>query len=512
MMKNVIILLFIFMGMIHASVLPENVLTRNCLQSYLNTYKSQKNHKAFVYARESETGKDRCGWGYGYESAEEAQKGAMKQCTGYQLNAECIIIDVDGEYLVKEGDFTLITQPDETPLSKEVKEKLLKEAKVLIRGNCLPFFKDYLNDIGHKAFAYSLDTDGKYACGKIYNNSTQIAAKIGAIKGCNNNKNKRAKKKPKSPCKLYAIGNKILLKAKDFGIDELPQIEKILGNDEYHTKLNKAKTLIRKGPCLFQMKYYLRGSEYQAYFLAQDQEGKQVCGRSEGELNENEALTKALRQCEERVSEENLIAVCKIVAKNFDIVGIAEDFVIKKEKNEPHKSSEEQQLVTSKEEVIKKVNTKKSKYFQPSIKAKDLRIKNAIDMHKSLPLKETLKITADTLNKTLPIMVDEELRFDKVSAEGSKMTFHYMLVHFTLETMTAKQLKSLMYEDMKTQVCTDKDTKILLKKGMVVDYTYNGKDKTHITTFAFDAKACGFLTNVEQIKNNILNMIKKKEK
>ena len=45
---------------------------------------------------------------------------------------------------------------------------------------------------------------------------------------------------------------------------------------------------------------------------------------------------------------------------------------------------------------------------------------------------------------------------------------------------------------------------------MLVDYAYNGKNKKHITTFAFDAKVCGYLTNVEQVKQNILNMIKKK--
>ena len=503
------ILLLLWMSLsLYASVSPENVLTKNCLQSYLNTYKSQKDHKAFVYARESETGKDRCGWGYGYASVEEANNGAMKQCTGFQLNAECILIDTDGEYLVKEGDFSLITQPDDTPLSKEMKEKLLTEAKVLIRGNCLPFFKDYLNDKGHKVFAYSLDTDGKYACGKTYSNSTLVAAKKGAIKGCNNNKNKRGAKQPKNPCKLYAEGNKILLHAKDFGISALPKSEKILGNDEFNAKFNKAKTMIKKGACLFQMKYYLRGSEHQAFFLAQDKEGKQVCGRSEGELSEKEALTKARRECQDRVSSEGLKADCKIVAKEFIIVGIAEDFVMQEEKVEPKKPSEIQAPLKKKEEVVTPVETKMQKHFQPSIKARDLSVKNTVDMHKPLPLKETLKITVDTLNKTLPTMLDEELRLDKVSAKGSKMTFHYTLVHFTPTSMSAKKLKSLMYEDIKTQVCTDKETKILLKKGMVVDYTYNGKDKKHITTFAFDAKICGLLTNVEQIKKNILNLIK----
>jgi len=483
------ILLLLLMSLsLYASVSPENVLTKNCLKSYLNTYKSQKNHKAFVYARESETGKDRCGWGYGYESVEEANKKAMKQCTGFQLNAECIIIDTDGDYFVKEGAFSLITQPDDTPLSKEMKEKLLTEAKVLIRGNCFPFFKDYLNDKGHKVFAYSLDSDGKYACGKTYSNSTLVAAKRGAIKGCNDNKNKRGKKKPKSPCRLYAKGNQVLLNAKDFGISELLKVDKVLGNDEYLAKLNKAKTMIKKGACLFQMKYYLRGSAHQAYFLAQDKEGKQVCGRSEGELSENEALNKALKACEKNLSKKNMIATCKLIAKDFNIVGNASIFEVKE-----------------KTEVVKT-----TKHFQPSIKMKDLKNKNTVELHKPLPLKDTLKITAATLNKTLPTMVDSELRLERVESKESTMKFYYTLVHFTRVDMPASRLKSLMYEDTKIQVCSDNDTMMLLKKGMKVEYVYTGKDKIDITTFLFDAKVCGVLTNIEHLKENIFNLIKKK--
>ena len=389
-----LLLLTLFAHMLYADMPPENILTKNCLQSYLTTYKNQKDHKAFVYARESDTGKDRCGWGYGYESVEKAEKGAMKQCTGFQLNAECIIVDVDGEYLVKEGDFTAISQPDDTPLTSEEEGKLLSDAKPFILGNCLPFFKDYLKDKGHKAFAYSLDADGTYACGKIYNTSTRVAADKGALKGCDNNKQKRGKKKPKSPCKVYAKGNKILLETTDFVNSTVAKQEQLITNEA--KKIKKVDS--------------------------------------------------------------------KVITALFDTV-----------KNKQASSSK----------------------------------KNKIDMNKPLPLKETLKITADTLNKDLPSMVDEELRLDKVHAEGYKMVFKYTLVNFTPQSMSGEKLKSLMYEDIKTQVCTDKDSKLMLKKGMLVDYAYSGKNKKHITTFAFDAKVCGYLTNVEQIKQNILNMIKK---
>jgi hypothetical protein len=491
---------------LYASVVPEKILTKSCLNSYLNTYKSQKDHKAFVYARESETGKDRCGWGYGYESVKEAKKGAMKQCTGFYLNAECIIVDADGEYLVKEGDFSTISQPDDTPLSTKEEEKLLNSAKELIHGNCLPFFKAYLKDKGHKSFAYSLDTQGKYACGKTYGHSTLLTADKGALKSCEDNKYQRGTQKPKSPCRVYAKGNKIVLETKDFA---LVKVEKELSDEAYTTALKKAKTMVKKGPCLFQMQYYLRGSEHQAYFLAQDKEGKQVCGRSEGELSENTAIIKALKACDKNLREKNMQATCTLIAKGFEIVGEA-SFFVRKERPESKENITKES--TTKESSTKKVNAEAVRDLFSEVKKKQIKNSKAkpVDLNKPQPLEKSIAIAAQTYNKNLPSMMDEELRLDKVGAKGSKMTFYYTLVHFTPQTMGANKLKSLMYEDIKTQVCTDKDTKMMLKKGMLVDYDYKGQNNKHITTFVYDAKTCGYLTNVEQIKKNILNMIKKK--
>jgi len=85
-------------------------------------------------------------------------------------------------------------------------------------------------------------------------------------------------------------------------------------------------------------------------------------------------------------------------------------------------------------------------------------------------------------------------------------------VHLTNKEISAEKFKSLIYENIKSQACVEKDFQILLKKGMLLDYHYVGKDKKEIARFAFEAKTCGLLTNVEQIRKNILNLIKKKEK
>jgi len=460
-----------------AAMQPENVLAKHCLKNYNNTYLSQKDHKAFVYAREKETDKDRCNWSYGYATTQEAIDSAMKGCQSVLLNAECMLIDTDGEFTVKEGEFTTLIPADNIPLSKDEIDTSIKEAKSIILGNCLPFFEKYLKANEHKSFGYSVDINGDYACGYSYNNQTEKISKKQAIKSCEDNKLKRGAKAPKSVCKVYATNKQVLLHANDYGIKPISNTDKKLTQKEYDVLLSKAKTIIKDWPCLIQFKYYLKSGQNNAYYLARNKEGKEVCGRAEDAFTLDVAKEKAKMSCEKRAKEQQFNIDCKLIAMDFDFVGKKEDFVVKQEVKQ-----------------VANVATEKQK----------------IDMNKPLPLNETLKITVDTLNKTLPSMLDEELRLDKVTSEDRKMTLHYTLVNFTNASMSADKLKSLMYDDIKLQVCADKDTIMLLKKGMMLDYNYNGKDKKMITVFSFDAKICGMLTNVEQIKKNILNMIKKK--
>ncbi len=135
--------------------------------------------------------------------------------------------------------------------------------------------------------------------------------------------------------------------------------------------------------------------------------------------------------------------------------------------------------------------------------------KKKTQMSKSVPVQKSLEIAAKELNKNLPTMTDKEMRLERVTAEKSKMVYHFTLVHFTNWSMPFLKLKSLLYKDLKSQICNDNDSQMLLKKGVSIAYDYSDKDAKSIGTFSFDAKTCGLTTNVEQIKQNILNMIKK---
>jgi len=490
-MKKLWVLL-IYTLFLHANMLPQNVLGKNCLK-YYHSYEGQSEHNAFVYAREKETGKDRCNWAYGYATVEEAIDSAMKNCQSFTLNAECKLLYTDGVFNVEDGAFTSLTPVDATPLSKEEISSRMEEAKAVILGNCLPFFEKFLHVDEHKSFAYSVDANRHYACGYSYRNQTEKTSKKQAIKSCNDNKVKRGNKAPISECKVYATNKKILLIAKDYDLKPLPKAIK-LTPEAYDKKLKQANMFIKNWPCRIQYKYYLKSKPHNAFYLIEDKNGQQMCGRSEGRFTSDSAKEKAKEHCEQQAQVNHINGVCQLLSSDLVFLG----------KKEMFKTAKKVEVIHHNTPEVKKKN--KTQMMKKESVTND----NMIDMSKPLPLYRTLQVTAETLNKDLPMKIDDELRFDSVDAEKNKMTFNYTLVHLTNKEISAEKFKSLIYENIKSQACVEKDFQILLKKGMFLDYYYVGKDKKEIARFAFEAKTCGLLTNVEQIRKNILNLIKKK--
>ena len=130
------------------------------------------------------------------------------------------------------------------------------------------------------------------------------------------------------------------------------------------------------------------------------------------------------------------------------------------------------------------------------------------EMNKAVPIAEALQVSAKTMNKSLPVMVDAELRHDKVEIDKNTMILKFTLVNFTVKEMDGEKLKGLMEADIRQNVCTDVETQDILKKGMHVVYDYTDKNKKHITQFKYDAKVCGLESNMDKLKN-ILNLTQK---
>lgn len=289
---------------INKSISPKTVLGLKCLK-FFSKYNRLKQHKAFAYAREADTNKEECAYAFGYKNTQGAEDEAIKLCRQFILNSECKLIDLDGKFLVKDNDFSLLTPLNKTKMTKDDEKKLLDKASTLINGSCLKFFQKYLKEPGHKIFLYGVKNN-KFVCAKSSGENTLKEAKVDALKYCK-----------KSKCKIFALNTDIIAKATDFNKTIIPIVKIKLTDTIYKEYLAKAKSIIKEKSCLLQFKYYLESSQHKAYFITNSQNNTQACGRSEEKDNPEAAKREALKNCNKMTINKNINSKCKLYNLDF---------------------------------------------------------------------------------------------------------------------------------------------------------------------------------------------------
>jgi len=312
MKKNsLIFILLIFMGTAYAQVAPKNILLNKCLFSYTTHYPYLKGNKAFAYVRVALGEEDYCTWSHKASSVENARASALNACKQQHIDAECKIVDVDNTWLVQEGDFSSITPPDNTPLSKQQHTLLTNKAKNIVLGECLVLFNTHMQDKGHKVFAYSVDADGRYACGTTHEYQTLRQAALDALGKCEETKKSMGKEAPKHTCLPFSDGKNILAGAHDYNLTLHKKTNKYLNLESYQSYVDKAKAYL-SGPCLTQYKYYLRIKDHRAFYMAKDSEGKIACGHSFGQFTIASAKKYAYEKCKTSTKFKKINAKCTL--------------------------------------------------------------------------------------------------------------------------------------------------------------------------------------------------------
>ena len=320
--------LAVFFFPTYAQTLPiEQVIpaSSNCLADYKNRYSPLPTHRAFAFALDHKTGKQRCGWVYGEKSAERAREVAVTQCASNPIDATCHVVDLNGKWVARAQDFTVIESPETTPATNAQKKAMLDTARPLVKGNCHPFLATYLEQEGHKSFAYSIDTAGQYACGMAVKQMTVQASVNKAIDACDRNKQKRGQRAPDAACQIYATGDNILLTASSYGLGAPPPQLPTLTDQEYRTYVDQAADVL-SGSCHFAFKSYIRGKAHKAFYYAMDINGNGACGNTVGAFTEELARQNALTKCEQSSTKKNVQATCKLYAMNNDIIGKPADY------------------------------------------------------------------------------------------------------------------------------------------------------------------------------------------
>lgn len=296
---------------LYAQVAPKNILLNKCLFSYTTHYKYLKGNKAFAYVRVQLGEEDYCTWSHQASSVVNARTSALNACKQQNINAQCKIVDVDNTWLVQEGDFSTIMPPDNTPLSKQQHTMLSNKAKNIVLGECLVLFDTHMKDKGHKVFAYSVDEDGKYACGATREHQTLRKAALDALEKCKETKKYMGKKAPKHSCLAFSDGKNILVGVNDYNLTLHQKTNKFLNLESYQTYVAKAKEYFT-GPCLAQYKYYLRVKDHRAFYMAKDAEGKVACGHSFDQFTIASAKKHAYEKCKTSTKFKKINAECKL--------------------------------------------------------------------------------------------------------------------------------------------------------------------------------------------------------
>jgi len=194
---------------------PKNTLGKVCLEYFNANYKEAKNTKVFIYARDSTTGRDRCIMHRGDKETSKLISEAKSSCSKFHTSSPCKVVSINNNWMAKEGDFPPISQPEKALNKLEIK-KIMIEAKLMLKGNCLAFFEQYIRKENHKAFAYALDKNANVSCAEA---NRYISTKVlidAVLKSCETFKRKLGKKAPLEPCVLFSLDNKIVAKKSDF--------------------------------------------------------------------------------------------------------------------------------------------------------------------------------------------------------------------------------------------------------------------------------------------------------
>jgi hypothetical protein len=77
------------------------------------------------------------------------------------------------------------------------------------------------------------------------------------------------------------------------------------------------------------------------------------------------------------------------------------------------------------------------------------------------------------MNRSLPVMVDDDTRLDQVSIQEKNLFYYYTLINQSVANTDVDGLKAFMQKRLNTTVCEKAEFKPLLEQGRSINYDYN---------------------------------------
>ena len=100
---------------------------------------------------------------------------------------------------------------------------------------------------------------------------------------------------------------------------------------------------------------------------------------------------------------------------------------------------------------------------------------------------------AAEINRSVPVMIDQETELMPAASEPGMLIYNYRLVNVSVAQVDYSKFAAGAKERLSEGACNRAETRDnLLKKGVTLRYSYFDKDKQHIATVDVTPSDCGF--------------------
>lgn len=114
---------------------------------------------------------------------------------------------------------------------------------------------------------------------------------------------------------------------------------------------------------------------------------------------------------------------------------------------------------------------------------------SAFSEARSKAIDKQLVAVASEINKTLPMMVDKETRFDATTAlPGKVLKYNYTMVNLAASQIDLSKVDASFRPQIINKVSTTPEMAPLRDQGVTFVYSYSDKDGVFITSFEIGPK------------------------
>ncbi|QYX33219.1 hypothetical protein [Sphaerospermopsis torques-reginae] len=119
-------------------------------------------------------------------------------------------------------------------------------------------------------------------------------------------------------------------------------------------------------------------------------------------------------------------------------------------------------------------------------------IADSFSNQNKLSKQQALWKTANEINKSTPIQIDQETILNNVGVEGHRLVYNYELINYSSFEIDAQKFAYAILPVIENSICSIPETKLALQKGVSFAFCYFGNDSRFITKFIINPADCGY--------------------